>query len=169
MYVHLSGKPYLERQQTQYRRGKWELPLKTPLEQIRLAEAKGCLFHGARGSKKRLKLEAMHTPIDSNRVVTAGKPWVALSKLGRPGAAGNDIKVGVVDKTPFLKADAATIEKVYGAGGYLYLVDPGHFTISPNLPKHEFVARQDVVPLRAIFIEDPISLMRELGVEVVLE
>ena len=133
---------------------------------LKHAEQAGLLFHGS--TSKDLMSGILPYPSNAargNSVVFAGKPWVAVSCTAKWD--DNDFTQGTVNHgtQPYMHAKTKHAFDRYRVGGYVYAVSPLTFEHREGLTSFEFVTDKPITPLWVIFIREPLSVMRALGVQ----
>lgn len=58
-----------------------------------------------------------------------------------------------------------SLQKMYGDGGYIFAFEKEKFFHTDGLGTFEVITRNDVVPAKIERIDDPVKLLRELGIK----
>jgi hypothetical protein len=165
MVKKMRGSEYLNQQKARFKKKANTGLFQPNIESIRAFEQAGFLFHGHPGNKPVRKLKTNASPLDMKKVVFAGMPWVGISFLAR----WNDelLTQWTSDGIPYMALRAGKFEDLYKSGGTLYAVSPESFISTPEVTGYEFVSYSEVVPESSVFIQDPVSLLRNLGVNLI--
>ena len=136
------------------------------LASILLAEKQGCLFHGTPKTEDIKSLTPMPTRLDDRKVVFAGKAWFAISFMVI--WTDRQAELGTVNDDPYFDIKVDKVQRLFQKGGYLYQLPPISFEHTDKLNTSEFISPIEVVPMKRVFIEDPLLMMKLLGVNVTL-
>lgn len=122
----------------------------------------GLLFHGTNVPNLKTIEPRESKLLNDKPAVFAGTAWAAVSFTARWG--DDDIRQGTINGEPYMTAQHSKAWDVFKDGGWVYALAPHSFRWDPRLTYFEYISDLPCTPVWSVFIEDPVSLLRTLGV-----
>lgn len=140
-------------------------PARATAQSLLEAEMSGLLLHGSPVAGLTRGIDPRPSQATRGQsVVFAGRAWVAVSSTAR--WTDEDFEQGARHwgLEPYMTAQRPDAYECYSKGGWVYALPPDTFEHREYLTSFEFVSPVKVRPVWGLFVEDPVTVMKELGV-----